>query len=509
MQLFNCVQSKAGMSGSQKIHDSFDERSNLKLQSRPFPTQKRQIDKAGYGNSSESRARDEVSEEPKRCGGPDAVSKFSGFITAGSKREIKVSENALNFARTCLFSTVETFSDEEESRDDYVTSRNPSFSGFVTAGTSKVITISDSALDAAKIRLRTISDDNFPSASKLSDVENLDPRCCVTSNSKRFAPTVSGLDVAYVTPESSRGSSRRMTSKERDVVTKRKDNMASRITCVRDLRNSLLTSVDFLGIVVENAISCQKCLCNTPLLKVADRYGESVSIVVLSNSIPSNIFRGSVISIDGALLRRSEANVLLVINESTFVDLEPNDPEANCLHRLFLTGLFDSGLSEDSFTFDRSTLRVIGRLNEYPREISTVMARICSISSDSLVYLGCTSCKKSVTPTSNGIAFCHHCRNKKARYFYSLSMELADFTGVIVVDISDEAAEKLMKKPAGGMVKLGKTALKMRLLSLCFRPMLFRISEQNSKWLVDDWKQLNIPQFKPFLKNIAEQKGYK
>ncbi|PIO64965.1 hypothetical protein TELCIR_13384 [Teladorsagia circumcincta] len=81
--------------------------------------------------------------------------------------------------------------------------------------------------------------------------------------------------------------------------------------------------------------------------------------------------------------------------------------------------------------------------------------------------------------------------------------------GVIAVHFSDEAAERLIGKPAGGMVKLRKDSLQTKLSPLYYRPMLFRISLQNSRWFIDDWKHLEIPRFKLFLKNIAEQKGYK
>ncbi|KAJ1373454.1 Replication factor A protein 1, partial [Parelaphostrongylus tenuis] len=352
------------------------------------------------------------------------------------------------------------------------------------------------------------------SSSRQRDVENLDPtQSFKASISKRCVQDEAVSVVTPVTRKSSRESGRALRSEERSAaMTKGKDRMVSpRLTCIRDLRNCQLTTVDFLGIVIESTTSCQNRRCSTPMLKVSDRYGESVSVEVLSSSIPPDISRGTVVSFDGALIKRKEGYMSLVVNDSTFVDLEPNDPETKCLHHLFLTGLFDSEVSEDSFTFDHSTLRMIGRLDEYPGEVSTVMARICGINSDSLFYLGCTSCKKSVTPTSSGITSCLHCRNKKARYFYSLSVELADFTGVIAVKVTEGAAEKLIGKPAGGLVKLDQAALKTRLSLLYFRPMLFRISkEQNSSmWLVDDWKQLDIPKFKPFLRKIAEQKGYK
>lgn len=536
------------MTSSPDVHDSIDETLKLNPPGCSFSAQKRPIvEKAAYHGDSTSQKRtrrDEVTEdlvelqEDVSAGGR-AASIVSGFLTAGTNREIKISEHALKIARARLFSDPGTFSDDEDmNRDDLITTRPVDcggFLGFVTAGTNKVVTVSNSALEAAKRRLHTAVDDDVPSSSNsLRDVENLDPsRFFVASTSKGSIRAVSGSELTPVTRRSSRGqansplqypvvskpsdlsfeSSRRVTSEEKSAaIGPGKDNMVSpRITCVRDLRNCQLTNVDFLGIIVESTMSCQNRLCSTPLLKVADRYGESVSVEVLSSSIPSNISRGSVISVDGALIKRQKGDVSIVINDSTFVDLEPNDPEAKCLHHLYLTGLFDSGVSEDSFTFDRSTLRMIGRLNEYPGEVSTVMARICGINTDSLFYLGCTSCKKSVIPASSGITSCLNCRNKKARYFYSFTMELADFTGIVSVKVTDNAAEKLIGKPAGGMVKLEKAALKTRLSSLYFRPMLFRISnEQNSSlWVVDDWKQLDILKFKPFLRKVAEQKGYK
>ncbi|KAK6054002.1 hypothetical protein COOONC_08491 [Cooperia oncophora] len=242
---------------------------------------------------------------------------------------------------------------------------------------------------------------------------------------------------------------------------------------------------------------------------------------------------GSVISIGGAVIKRSQGTVRepadfahpssvhcildlsnictlsLILNDSAFVDVEPRDPEAECLHRLFLTGLFDTTPSEDYFTFDGTALRVIGRLSEYSTEASTVMARICSIHYEALVYLGCTTCRRYAIQGPDGVQPCQNCQSKKARYFYSLHAEIADFSGVIEVHFSDEAAEKLIGKPAGGMVKLHKDLLRTKLSPLCYRPMLFRISQQSSRWFIDDWKQLEIPRFKLFLKNIAEQKGYK
>ncbi|EYC28443.1 hypothetical protein Y032_0007g3226 [Ancylostoma ceylanicum] len=236
----------------------------------------------------------------------------------------------------------------------------------------------------------------------------------------------------------------------------------SRITCIRDLRNCKASSVDFLGIIIKAGPSAAHTSAGVPLIKVADRYGESVSVELLSCSIPSNIARGSVISIEGASVKRSQGTVSLVLTDSAFVDLEPSDPEADCLHRLFSTGLFDAAPSEDPFSLENTTLRMIARLSEYPGQASTIMARISSVNLDALVYLGCTNCKLLVSPNPKGVVSCQYCSNNKARYFYSLIAELADFSGVIPVTLSDDTAEKLIGRPAGAMVKLSKEALRAK-----------------------------------------------
>ncbi|KAK6051320.1 hypothetical protein COOONC_11175 [Cooperia oncophora] len=127
------------------------------------------------------------------------------------------------------------------------------------------------------------------------------------------------------------------------------------------------------------------------------------------------------------------------------------------------------------------------------------MARICSIHYEAFV-----------APRVEGMLFKVLMVFNRAKIAKARRLDIfTPFIGVIEVHFSDEAAEKLIGKPAGGMVKLHKDLLRTKLSPLCYRPMLFRISQQSSRWFIDDWKQLEIPRFKLFLKNIAEQKGYK
>ncbi|VDM80830.1 unnamed protein product, partial [Strongylus vulgaris] len=428
--------------------------------------------------------------------------------------------------------------------DKRVKRDSPAFTGFVTAGSKKIIAVSEAALRAAQRRLDAISKEHQPSG---SNEENLDPsqesvfrensvkRVVISSTTARrnsknpFSTPFRPPDM--VKPILTDGPSTSIAAAGSAVST-----ASSRITCIRDLRSCKSISVnfmgivisgtsscshdvgdaptikvilDFMGIVVSGTSSCSHDVGDAPTIKVADRYGDSVSVELQSTSIPPNISRGSVVSIEGALLRSQRGTVSLVLTDTAFVDLEPSDPEAECLHRLYKTGLFDVAENEDSFSFANTSLRLIGRLHEYAREASTVMARICSIDVDKLIYLGCSSCQRHIDPNPKGSVSCQHCHNNKARYFYSLNAELADFSGVFVVKLSDDTAKKLIGRPAAAMLKIKREELLEKLCSLYFRPMLFRISLQNSGWLVDDCKQLDIPKFKPYLRNIAEQKGYR
>ncbi|XGW17075.1 hypothetical protein V3C99_002026 [Haemonchus contortus] len=541
------------MTASQDVQDSFDE--SLKLNSSNSPPSgglKRQVGNVDAFPAPKRICPQFVTDPPSNCDIP----KFTGFLTAGSNREIKVSEAALSSARARLHASDEDVDEGGAASARSDVGKGSNFVGFVTAGTNKPITVSDSALEMAKRRLDNSLGGVSASPRGAADSENRDPsqlhvpspspslmrrssngtrsfhhvpkqtdfkspllrktpRVARISRSPRDSPLCSPLAVeksiggAWPMPSNPPGT---LTPSGRNVLATGKVvaefPKAFRATCIRDLRSCPQDTVDFLGIVVGSGAHGQN-RSNVPVIKMADRYGESVQVELLSSSIPVNISIGSVISIEGAVIRRNEGAISLILDDSAFVDLEPNDPEAECLHRLFRTGLFDIAPSEDDFTFENTALRVIGRLSEYPNDVSTVMARICSINYEALVYLGCITCKRYAVRGPDGVESCQNCNSKKARYFYSLHVEVADFSGVLAVYFTDEAAEKLIGKPAGGMVKLHKDLLRTKLSPLCYRPMLFRISFQNSKWLIDDWKHLEIPRFKPFLLNIAKQKGYK
>ncbi|KAL6727881.1 hypothetical protein Aduo_009719 [Ancylostoma duodenale] len=469
------------MTASQDIQDSFDESLNLNSQGRTSCTLKRQVEATSSSGTHVNSSRVKrfcngiVSAAPTE--GEPIIPKFTGFLTAGSNREIKVSEEALNLARARLNSPADTFSEEESlNGNGNAAVAAPPFAGFVTAGSNKVIAVTEASLLAAKRRLDTLLEADPQTPVRITNEENLDPsrESVLRSNS-----TSKRAVELSVTPIRTRSSRNRFNSPFRapDMVkpiasTATPANTAagvtpvsvapSRITCIRDLQNCKSTSVDFLGIIVEAGPSASHTSGGVPVVKVADRYGESVSVELLSCSIPANISRGSVISIEGALVKRTQGTVSLVLNDSAFVDLEPSDPEADCLHRLFSTGMFDATTTGDPFSFDNTPLRMVARLNEYTGQTSTIMARISSLNLDALVYLGCTNCKLLVSPNPKGVVSCQHCSNNKARYFYSLNAELADFSGVIPVTLSDDTAEKLIGRPAGAMVKLSKEALRTR-----------------------------------------------
>ncbi|WKX98916.1 hypothetical protein Q1695_014081 [Nippostrongylus brasiliensis] len=538
-----CLEEPARMTVSQQAQDSFEDSLTLNSPPRLTPSKRQgsssQIPSASKRTCSATTARIEPIDEPPRfC-----------FRTAGTNREITVSEAALCSARARLAAASEG---GEQNESDIPSSSNedskpPPFAGFVTAGSNTVISVSNAALEAARRRLQaetggetspasslvrkrsTAQQSGFvppllkrTSGSTLSTPDRSTKGQITRTSSRRFnspllhspaaaVPTVSKGSVESVCnvamPSNAQAS---FSGHERDVLTRgtvqaQIPKVCTRLTCVRELKTCPAGAVDFLGIVVESTTLNRN---NVPVIKVADRYGERVLVEVLTASIPQSISRGSVISIEGATLLRNP-DLTLILNDSAFVDMEPNDPETGCLHRLFDTGLFDSSPSEDDFTFDSTALRLIGRLNEFPDNASTVMARICSINYDALVYLGCSSCKRYARRSGDGLAPCQECANRKAKYFYSLHVEISDFSGMVAVHFSDEAAERLIGKPAGAMVKVPKSVLQSRLSSFYYRPMLFRVSLQSSRWFVDDWKELDIPRFKPFLKDIAAQKGFK
>ncbi|KHJ91497.1 BRCA2 repeat protein [Oesophagostomum dentatum] len=167
------------MTASQELQDSFDESLKLSSQGQTSCTLKRQL----RSHSTATR-----SFPAKRlCGGAlsnavveetdmflaeaNLLTKPSGFLTAGSSREIGVSEKALSLARARFRSPVDATEDGSVKRDVPST-----FPGFVTAGSNKIITVTEAALEAARRRLNSIEDVEESNINRgKTDEENLDP----------------------------------------------------------------------------------------------------------------------------------------------------------------------------------------------------------------------------------------------------------------------------------------------------------------------------------------------
>ncbi|VDK59077.1 unnamed protein product [Cylicostephanus goldi] len=137
------------MTPSQDIKDSFEE--SLKLNSQEKTNTHKQLDLTPSENNQETERSRDVTSASVAEGQPS--NNFSGFFTAGSRSEIKVSEEALNAARVRLNSS------PEDLPDNGATTVPPAFfPGFVTAGSNKVITVTPAALEAAQRRLNEISE---------------------------------------------------------------------------------------------------------------------------------------------------------------------------------------------------------------------------------------------------------------------------------------------------------------------------------------------------------------
>lgn len=181
------------MTASQDVQDSFDESLNLNVPTRPCVL-KRQVSDRDTGRPALKRTCSGVGPTTRQNA---AATEFRGFLTAGSNREVKVSEAALSSARARLTAADEGVSEEDEVPSTSVENPVPiSFAGFVTAGTNKAITVSESALEAAKRRLDAVVGEQLQGcANSEADTENRDPsrtpaNRAVTPNSASSSPTL-------------------------------------------------------------------------------------------------------------------------------------------------------------------------------------------------------------------------------------------------------------------------------------------------------------------------------
>ncbi|KAK6042878.1 hypothetical protein COOONC_19617 [Cooperia oncophora] len=243
------------MTASQDVQDSFNDSLNLNFSNHASSCGlKRQVENL-----------DTVLPSSKRiCPQPATSSSSKKMVKYRSSRDF------LRLAQTV------------KSKDEGSKGSSTGFAGFVTAGTNKLITVSDSALELAKRRLNATLEDAPQSTSCVADTENRDPtRLPVLSDSRSTrstlepsitpvtrarskhnppfrtpsavveSPTSTGgafSPMPFRTPTTLSGGKRALAAGKVEVQLPK----TCRITCVRDLRSCQADTVDFLGIVVES-----------------------------------------------------------------------------------------------------------------------------------------------------------------------------------------------------------------------------------------------------------------
>ncbi|VDK79398.1 unnamed protein product [Litomosoides sigmodontis] len=151
-------------------------------------------------------------------------------------------------------------------------------------------------------------------------------------------------------------------------------------------------------------------------------------------------------------------------------------------------------------------------------------AMISTISTENAVYKGCLTCKKKLLVEKDGDMYicskCGICNEYK--YYYTLHMELFDFTGTIHVTAFDDCAQKLLGEQADEVAKFLKfdnERYQSSFKSVLFKPYMFRIGAQRRGnadcstaktkpvyfWLMKDLIPMPFSSYCTFLQHVVER----
>uniref|UniRef100_A0A0R3RPC1 Replication protein A 70 kDa DNA-binding subunit n=1 Tax=Elaeophora elaphi TaxID=1147741 RepID=A0A0R3RPC1_9BILA len=258
---------------------------------------------------------------------------------------------------------------------------------------------------------------------------------------------------------------------------------------IHNLQNFIDTEIDVLGAVISVGEMKQlKSKTGEELQKreiqIVDDSGYYVTINLWGQK--AKIFSSEqyqhVLAAKGLLVRCFQGTISLVSTASSKLLRSPRFPEADTLQ---------SWYSENKGkTFKPALMNQVSSFHEHRwikqlkftlnGQFFNLTAMISSIFTENAVYKGCLSCKKKLLVEKDGDVYicskCGICSDYK--YYYTLHMELFDFTGTIHVTAFDDCAQKLLGEQADEVAKFLKfdnERYQLPFKKVLFKPFMFRI----------------------------------
>ncbi|KAK6101872.1 Replication factor-A C terminal domain family protein [Brugia pahangi] len=261
---------------------------------------------------------------------------------------------------------------------------------------------------------------------------------------------------------------------------------------IHNLQSFIDTEIDVLGTVIHIGEMKQlKSKTGEDLQKreiqIVDDSGYYVTVNLWGQKakiFPSEQYQ-HVLAVKGLLVRCFQGTISLVSMTSTKLLHDPHFPEADALQSWYSKNkdkAFKSASVNQVSSFKEH--RWIKQLKlSVDGHFFNLTAMISSIFIENAVYKGCLTCKKKLLVEKDGdLYICSKCGIcNEYKYYYTLHMELFDFTGTVHVTAFDDCAQKLIGEQADEVAKLlifDRDRYQSSFKSVLFKPYMFRLGAQ-------------------------------
>ncbi|OZC11633.1 BRCA2 repeat protein [Onchocerca flexuosa] len=261
---------------------------------------------------------------------------------------------------------------------------------------------------------------------------------------------------------------------------------------IHNLQNFIDSEIDVLGTVISVGEMKQlKSKTGEELQKREIQIVDDSSYYVTINlwgqkakTFPNEQYK-HVLAVKGLLVRCFQGTISLVSIASSKLLYDPHFPEADALQfwysenkeKIFKPASLNQVLS---FHEHRWIKQLKPSLNSH---FFNLTAMISTIFTENAAYKGCPTCKKKLLVEKDAdLYICSKCGIcNEYKYYYTLHMELFDFTGTIHVTAFDDCAQKLIGEQADEVAKFLKfdsERYQSFFKSVLFKPFMFRVSIQ-------------------------------
>ncbi|EJD75993.1 replication factor a 1 [Loa loa] len=305
----------------------------------------------------------------------------------------------------------------------------------------------------------------------------------------RTATLICPEQMYYITRASVKMANRRYSRNEHDMeVVLRPD---SEVTKCTDRPYILSPKVNFEFVRIhnlQNFIDTEIEELQKREIQVVDDSGYYVAINLWGQKakmFPNEQYQ-HVLAVKRLLVRCFQGTISLVSLASSKLLHDPHFPEADALRFWY---------SENRKSFKPASMNQVSSFHEHKwikqlkpsldGHFFNLTAMISSIFTENAVYKGCPTCKKKLlVEKDNDLYICSKCGIcNEYKYYYTLHMELFDFTGTVHVTAFDDCAQKLIGEQADEVAKFLKfdsERYQSSFKSVLFKPYMFRLGAQKS-----------------------------